>query len=168
MIHWYAIHTKPRSEKEAQENLMRQSYEVYLPLIKIKKFVRKRWQDRIEALFPRYLFVRLDLEQTNTAPIRHLQNYIRICSLGHRSVPVPDEIIEFLQSSADPVTGIHQSLEPAIKSGEKISIVAGPLHGVEGVFESENGDERAMILVNVLGRINKITVAQKDIAPTPL
>ena len=40
--HWYAVYTRPRSEKKALITLSEDGYEVYLPL---KKTLRQ-WSDR--------------------------------------------------------------------------------------------------------------------------
>ena len=85
---------------------------------------------------------------------------------GSRAVPVPGDIIDYLQASADPVTGIHQSADPSIKPGEKVAIVSGPLYGLEGVFEQDSDEDRVMVLIDVLGRLNKVAVTRQDIAPT--
>ena len=166
MQHWYAIHTKPRREREALENLERQGYKIYLPQIGIRKFIRRKWSYVVEPLFPRYLFVHLDLKATNTAPIRSTKGVSQLVKFGDKAVPVADEIINFLRSSADPDTGIHQSADPSIQPGEKVAIVGGALHGMEGVFEQDSGEDRVMVLIDVLGRLNRIAVARRDIAPT--
>jgi transcriptional antiterminator RfaH len=166
MQHWYAIHTKPRREREALENLERQGYQIYLPQIRVRKFIRRTWQYAVEPLFPRYLFVHLDLEATNTEPIRSTKGVSQLVKFGDKAVPVADEIIEFLQNTADSDTGIHQSAVPSIQPGEKVAIVDGALQGLEGVFEQDSGEDRVMVLIDVLGRLNRIAVARRDIAPT--
>ena len=40
-MHWYLIHTKPRQELRALENLERQGYECYLPLLPTEKIQEK-------------------------------------------------------------------------------------------------------------------------------
>jgi transcriptional antiterminator RfaH len=166
MRNWYVIHTKPRREKEARENLERQGYEIYLPQIRIRKFIRRKWQYVIEPLFPRYLFAHLDLEETNTAPIRSTKGVNQLVKFGDRAVPVPNEFIAYLQRTADTETGLHQFVDATIKPGEKIAIVSGALQGMEGVFEQESGEDRVMVLVEVLGRLSRIAVPRQNIAPT--
>jgi transcriptional antiterminator RfaH len=57
---WHLVHTKPRLEETALVNLERQGYECYLPTLKVEKIRRGKAAIVSEALFPRYLFVRLD------------------------------------------------------------------------------------------------------------
>jgi len=67
---WYLIYSKPRQEKGAVENLLRQNYEVYFPQIQLWRSRRGNRQLVIEPLFPRYLFIHLDSHSDNWAPIR--------------------------------------------------------------------------------------------------
>ena len=59
---WYVVMTQPCNEEGALRNLTRQGFDAFLP----RRWVTKRRPDRfctlLEPLFPRYLFVRLDLE----------------------------------------------------------------------------------------------------------
>jgi len=165
MKRWYTVYTKPRQEKVALENLQRQQYEVYLPLVCIKKLIRKRWQEKIEPLFPRYLFIFVDIDEDDTASIRSTRGVAGLVKFGNRAVPISDQVIDFFKSSGDANTGIIPFRDPAIRPGAKITVTTGPLHGVEAIYDADSGEGRAMILIDVLGRINKITVKRNDISP---
>lgn len=60
---WYAIYTKPRSEKKVYTLLTERGIEAYCPLNKVKK----KWSDRIkwveEPLFTSYVFVSIPEEE---------------------------------------------------------------------------------------------------------
>ena len=62
--HWYLIQTKPRQESRAEENLRRQHFECYRP---IKPSAAGNGKAD-EALFPGYLFIRLDRQLDNWYP----------------------------------------------------------------------------------------------------
>ncbi|HQF30164.1 MAG TPA: transcription termination/antitermination NusG family protein, partial [Hyphomicrobiales bacterium] len=60
MAGWYVVSTQPHQEARAESNLVRQGFETWLP-----RFARERRHARkvdtvLVALFPGYLFVRLD------------------------------------------------------------------------------------------------------------
>ena len=59
MSNWYLIHTKIRQERVALENLERQGFESFLPLIRVEKLRRSALVVVEEPLVPRYLFIRL-------------------------------------------------------------------------------------------------------------
>ena len=66
---WYVVHTQPQGEARAKANLERQGYEVYLP--RCRKWRRHaRRADIVAApLFPRYLFLRLDISCERWRPV---------------------------------------------------------------------------------------------------
>ena len=57
MSPWHAVLCKPRREALAETNLGNQGYEVYLPRMTGLRRRSGRWEQRIEPLFPRYLFL---------------------------------------------------------------------------------------------------------------
>jgi transcriptional antiterminator RfaH len=82
-MHWYLIHTKPRQELRALENLQRQGYECYLPLLPTEKIQQKLVAIVDEPLFPRYLFIRLDSSQSGKSwtPIRSTLGVSKLVTL---------------------------------------------------------------------------------------
>ena len=71
-MHWYLVHTKPRQENCALENLERQAYPCYLPTLLTEKLRQGALTVTNEPLFPRYLFIRLGqgASAKSWAPIR--------------------------------------------------------------------------------------------------
>lgn len=103
---WYLIHSKPRQERIARENLQRQSYEVYLPLIHQRTRRQHRTVDQIVPMFPRYLFIHLDDQTDNWKPIRSTLGVARMVAFGNRPAAVPDQLIEQLKKR-EGADGIH-------------------------------------------------------------
>jgi transcriptional antiterminator RfaH len=150
---WYLVHTKPLAERSAQVNLERQSYATYLP--RLAQMVRRRqgWVRSVVPLFPRYLFLHLDTGRQSLRPVHSTVGVASIVRFGQRCAVVRDEVIEELRSGADPATGLHR-LQAARRfaRGTRVRITAGPFCGINGVFERADGDERVMILLNLLGQ----------------
>ena len=66
---WYLVVTKPQSEFKARDNLLRQGYETYLPLVQTACRRNGKKIQRTEAFFPRYLFISLDKKLPKIIPI---------------------------------------------------------------------------------------------------
>ena len=100
MSNWYLIHTKIRQERVALENLERQGFECFLPLIRAEKLRRGALLVVQEALFPRYLFIRLGtgLESQSWAPIRSTMGVSRLVTFGLIPAKIDDELIGALRS----------------------------------------------------------------------
>jgi transcriptional antiterminator RfaH len=52
-MRWYLVHTKPRQEACALQNLNQQGYDCYLPLMSSEKLLRGQVSKSSEHLFPR-------------------------------------------------------------------------------------------------------------------
>lgn len=62
MAKWYVMYTKPRQESVALDNLQRQNYTVFYPQARVlKRKAGKGSTAVVEPLFPRYMFVRLEV-----------------------------------------------------------------------------------------------------------
>ena len=88
---WYVVHTHPRAEAKALLNLDRQGFTCYLP----RYLKRRRHARRVEtvaaALFPRYLFVDLDLATQQWWPIRSTFGVADLVFNGGQPAPVSAE-----------------------------------------------------------------------------
>jgi transcriptional antiterminator RfaH len=164
--HWYAIHTKPRQERIAAEHMARQSYETYLPKIKQSRRQRGRWVETIEPLFPRYLFVRTNPLTEDVSPIRSTRGVTGLVRFGHYMAPIPDEVIGAIKDAEDPNECVNVEQQNVFRKGEILKILEGPLEGLEGIFEAETGEQRVLILLEVLGKISKVYVEKNKLGPS--
>lgn len=161
---WYAVCCKPRQETVAEENLLRQGFQVYLPRIRIRQRRRGQWLDAVEVLFPRYIFIRIDPLRRTTAPVRSTRGVIGLVRFGGQPAVVPDAVMEALLQREDAASGLHQDNRPLFSAGEPIKLVDGPLTGMEGVFTQQDGDKRVIVLLELLGKANKVRVDRDWIA----
>lgn len=165
MKSWYLVHTKPRKESLAEENLQRQGFEVYLPFITQQRRRRGRWIDVVEPLFPRYLFVHLELGLDNFAVIPYTKGVSSLVRFTDKPAVVPAEIIAALRQSEDTDSGLHRAAKSVFKPGDKVFIEQGPFAGMQAVFLAEKGADRVIILLSMLGRENRVIV-ERDLLST--
>jgi len=161
---WYAVCCKPRQEAVAEENLLRQGYRVYLPRIRMRQRRRGQWIDAVEVLFPRYIFIRLDPKRRSTAPVRSTRGVVGLVRFGGQPAVLPDAVMEALRQREDADSGLHQDDRPLFNAGEPIKLVDGPLSGMEGIFTQQDGDKRVIVLLELLGKANKVTVSRDWVA----
>ena len=157
---WYVVHTKPRQEHRALVNLERQGYPCYLPVLTVEKIRQKRVVPTEEPLFPRYLFISLDSSMTGKSwgPIRSTLGVSRLVSFGQEPTRVDPALIEMLQT--------HDTLRDAapqrlFETGESVVIQDGPFAGLEAIYQMNDGESRAMVLIELL---NKPTPLKIDVA----
>lgn len=161
---WYAVCCKPRQEAVAEENLLRQGFHVHLPRIRIRQRRRGQWIDAVEVLFPRYIFIRVDPARRSTASIRSTRGVVGLVRFGGQPAVVPDAVMDALRQREDAASGLHEDKRPLFNEGEAIKLVDGPLAGMEGVFTQIDGDKRVIVLLELLGKANKVTVSRDWIA----
>jgi len=157
---WYAVATKARDEVVAKVNLERQDFSVFLPMISLKKRRRGRWARVTEPLFPGYLFVSLVPGADNPAPIRSTVGCIGLVRFGQAHTPVPSSLIAALQGTSD---GAVDAPLP-FNQGDKVHLIAGPFAGIEAVFDMPRGEDRAQVLLELLGKVQRLTVNQDDLS----
>ena len=152
---WYLIQTKPRQEARAEEHLLRQHFECYRP-VKTSSPSRGAPIARTgEALFPGYLFIRLDCIHDNWYPIRSTRGVSRVVSFGGQPTPVRDELIAQLrQRLAQSESGRTATFSP----GDRVQVSGGSFSEIEAIFVSSDGEERSVILLNLLQREQKVRV----------
>lgn len=154
---WLLAFTKPRGEKLAIENLERQGFQVFCPWFSAQKRRRGKWVWIEEALFPRYVFVGATPEQS-WSPIRSTVGVSALVRFGGQVATVPEALIEQLQSA-----GEHRGQQVFFKQGQPVLIVGDSFSGIEGIFQMSDGEERAQVLITLLGRPTTVKVQMADL-----
>lgn len=146
---WYLIQTKPRSEKLALENLTNQGYECYLPMMKVEKVINKQIEVQKVPLFPRYLFIKLDLdfESKSWAPIRSTRGVSNLVKFGQSPAKIHDELVKHIYARE------HLSdskIKPLYQKGQTLKIVDGPFSGFESIYQGMDPEMRVMVLIEFM------------------
>lgn len=161
---WYLVYAKPRQERVARTHLERQGYPVYLPLARQVRRRGGRTHSAIAPLFPRYLFVHLDREIDNWAPIRSTVGVVSLIRFGQLPAAVPDDLIGFLRAR-EGEDGLHAVAPSAYKAGARVRITAGGLTGYEGIFVAASSRQRVLVLLNILGKQTRALIEAGAIEP---
>ena len=150
---WYVVHTKPRQEGRALENLQNQGFTCFLPTMQVQKLRNQRVQVVTEPMFSRYLFIQLDDQTQNWGPIRSTLGVSKLVSFGPQPAKVPPEFVAFLKEAPP------ETLERMFAPGDTVQVAAGPLQGLEGKYLAHDGETRAFVLIELLGQPQKIAMA---------
>ena len=146
---WYCVHTQPRKEILAAENLRQQSYHCFLPTFQRTIRHARKVSKAKAAFFPRYLFVRLDLDVDGWRPIRSTFGVSGLIMEGDRPKPVPSGIVETLYEAAD-ISGFVDLREDVVV-GRNVRLLSGPFANLVGELKELDERGRVAILLNVLG-----------------
>ena len=154
---WYLVQSKPRNEARALENLLRQGYETYLPLIEVERLQRGKLLKNMEPLFPRYIFLHLEEGNDNWGPIRSTLGVAGMVRFGLAYATVPDPVIEAIRERTQEIR------ESLFAPGDNIQIVSGPLVGLEGVFDISDGEQRSFVLLEFMQKQQRVSVSTADL-----
>ncbi len=97
---------------------------------------------------------------SNWSPIRSTRGVSQLLRFGQSIEPVviPDAIVECLQQRCFEKEPLHKLFQ----AGELLEITKGPLKGLFGLFQKlqtlPNGMTRALLLVEILGSVQKISL----------
>lgn len=155
---WYAVQTKPRQEQLAADNLLRQNFTTYLPKLRTSKHLHGRWTPVVEPLFPRYLFIQVNPNEHNIAPVRSTLGVAKLVKFGAELISVPQRVIDYLRENEDPETSQISDQAPRFKKGEQLEILDGPFRGLNGIYEVDSAADRALVLISLLGRDSKVAI----------
>ncbi len=148
---WYALYTRPRWEKKANDELMRCGILTYLPLVK----TLRQWSDRkkiVEApLLPSYLFVNISLDEYEK--VRRTTGIVNFVYYRNKPAVVRDEEIEGLQEFLGKTR--HSSIE--FVEGEEVQVRSGVLGGRKGEIKKV-GKGRVVLWIEELGMILKAEI----------
>lgn len=164
MQRWYVVHTHANGERKAHHHLLRQGFEVYLPQYsrRVSHARKTEWCPR--PLFPRYLFVRLDLDIGGWRAIQSTVGVQYIICHDERPAPVPEGIVEDIRAAENAAGLVAPAKRFDLKSGDVVQITAGAMVDHVGLFECRTDDERVVVLLNLLGREVRTTVSLESIA----
>jgi transcriptional antiterminator RfaH len=149
---WFVAHTHAHAEAKAGAHLERQGFEIYLP----RYLKRRRHARRIETvaapLFPRYIFVAVDLAAQRWRSIYSTVGVARLVCNGDEPTAVPDGTVDALKSREDQDGFIKLVNRSRFKSGDKVRVLEGAFSSCLGLFEGMAERERIAILLDLLGR----------------
>jgi len=162
---WYAVVTHAQAEMWALQNLVRQGYDAYLPMIEEER--RDKVTPTItrivsSVMWPGYVFVFADIRRDNWRPIAHT-NGVRSILGTHpeRPAPLPVGLLEAIQASADD-RRIVRSAPSAIAEGSALTITAGPFADHRGVCLWSDAT-RVGIALSLFGGDRHVTVRRSAV-----
>ena len=160
-MHWYAIHTKPRQERVAQDSFEREGIKILFPKLRQRKKVRRKYEWITGPLFPCYIFAFFDVA-TSGRFVRYARGVNKIVSFGGKLAVVEESIIK---SIVDHCEGDIVTVQPSeLKPGDTVEIQEGPFSGLRGIFERNlSGAERVVILLESIGAGARVQVSQSQV-----
>ena len=162
---WFAVHSLPQREAGAQNQLENQGFHTFLPLcLKTRRHARKR--EVVKApIFPRYLFVVLDLDRDRWRSVNSTFGVARLVMTGDQPQPVPRGVVEALIAMTDDCGVLRFDEGGCLRVGQKVRILAGPFAERIGLLQRLDGNDRVRLLLDIMG--GRIGVTMPSVALVP-
>lgn len=155
-LSWYAIHTKPKEENRAGDNLQAWNVETFTPQIRERRCnqfaVKPTYCNK--PLFPRYIFARFAASMLQK--VRFTRGVQNIVEFGHVPAQIDDEIIEVIKSR---MTNGFVKIDDDFKAGDEVIIKDGPLKSFVGIFKHQvGGTDRVQIMLTAVSYQPRIVI----------
>jgi transcriptional antiterminator RfaH len=150
--HWYVVQAQVNGEMKAARNLLRQGFDVYLP-----RYLKRRQHARkidfvAKPLFPRYLFVAIDLATQRWRSILSTQGVSHLVCHGDEPTALSGGVLDGLRAREDARGFVTIGTKPEFAYGDRVRVTSGTFANSFGLFDSAADDDRVAILLDLLGR----------------
>jgi transcriptional antiterminator RfaH len=160
---WYVVQTHSHKELRAAQNLNRQGFATYLPRCSRKRRHARRTDVVLRPLFPRYLFVALDLAHDRWRSVQSTFGVNHLLTAGDEPLPIADELVDEIRAREDENGLVVLGLPPGIGVGSKVRLIDGIFAEEQGILERIAGSRRVSILLQLLGRDVRVLVPSASI-----
>ncbi len=158
---WFAIKVRANREAVVAAALRGRGIEEFLPTY----LCHRRWSDRVKdvrlPLFPGYVFGRF--VPGKRLPILTIPGVVHIVGVQKRPIPIEDTEIEALQVVVR--NGVPAKPWPFMRTGDRLTVTAGPLRGLEGLLISEKNCCRLVVSLTLLQRSVAVEVNRDWVIP---
>ena len=161
-MNWYLLQTKPNAHAIACENLRRQGFNVFLPLIIETKKRNGKFLNIKTPLFQGYLFMGTSSDLIPWKSVNGTRGISKAVTLDGVYRSVNTRIIEGLQQRCNE-NGIIQRLDD-IAPGDRAKIERGPFAEFICTVDDIQDDRRAWVLLDILQQQIRAEVSLEDVS----
>ena len=161
---WYVVQTQPNAENKAVAHLDRQGFATYFPrYLKHRRHARR--VDIVTApLFPRYVFVKIDMAIQRWRSIYSTVGVSRLICTGDVPTPVPDHVVAMLKDREDAAGFILLDRQSLFRLGDKIRVLEGLFSDCLGLYDGMPDRDRIAVLLDLLGRKVRVLLDAEAVA----
>ncbi|HEX5472878.1 MAG TPA: transcription termination/antitermination NusG family protein [Lacipirellulaceae bacterium] len=160
---WYVVMTQPHAETRAVANLEKQDFPAFCARFYKSRRHARRLESVLVPLFPRYVFVQLDLSCDRWRCCRGTRGVAHMIMQGERPQAVAAGVVESLlrQTRLDGSIDLTGRLE----LGQSVRIAHGPFAGLVGTLAQLNSAGRVRVLLHLLGRSVSVGLSGEALLP---
>ncbi len=163
---WFAVHSLPHREAGAQQQLENQGFHTFLPRgLRTRRHARKL-ETVLAPIFPRYLFVVLDLDRDRWRSVNGTFGVARLVMMADdRPQPAPHGVVEALIALADGRDVLRFDEGGRLAVGQKVRILAGAFAEQIGLLQRLDDNGRVRLLLDIMGGGIAVTLPSAALVP---
>ncbi len=156
ICNWYAVYTKPRSEKKLSTRLQEKGIEAYLPLRK----TLRQWSDRkklVEVpLITSYVFV--NVGQSHYHEVLNTEGAVKYIWFSGKPAVIPASQIDLLKKITG--SGVEVDCVSAdLAVGTSVKVISGPLTGITGELTAIAGKHKMLVRIDHLDKVLMVSIS---------
>lgn len=159
---WFVVKSLPRKEALAAMHLKRQNFEAFLPLLAaVSSRISGGELGHRTSFFPGYLFVLMDIRNDRWRSVNGTIGVSTILQSGGQPAPVPLGLVEELKSRTNAFGEL--GFEDKLETGAAVRIVGGPFDRLLAIFQELDGEGRAKVLLELMGRPITVSLGRASV-----
>ena len=158
---WLVLATHPNREAQAIENLARQKFQVYCPVVLRHIRHARRTYDAHRPLFPGYVFVEQPGLPQRWRPLLGTFGVRTVLMNGETPATLPKGFIEGLK--AREVDGVIGKPEAPFQIGQRVTIKGGAFDGLIGQIIAMKENDRVLLLLDLLSRQTRVHIDARQL-----
>jgi len=160
---WVVAATHQHRESFALENLTRQGFTAYCPMIKKSIRHARRAFDAQRPLFPGYLFVEYEAGPQLARAMLGTYGIRSVVCHGETPARLPEGFVESLK--AREIGGVISMPETPFAPGQEVAVKGGPFDGLIGRIAGIGEHDRVLVLLDLLNRQAKVHLPGQSLRP---
>jgi transcriptional antiterminator RfaH len=160
MNNWYLATSKPKQEQRAVENLENQGITAFSPSFKVEKIRAGKKTVVSEIMFTGYVFIQLTQDDPlwhKVKSTRGIRDWVRFATTFAQ---IPNQLVQQLMLDQQQTS---DTVQEHYKQGDKVHLLDGPFAGLSGIYQASSGLERSIILLEFLGKTNRLKVDNSNL-----
>ena len=153
---WIVLYTKPRHEKVVRDEIIKNNFEAYLPLLK----QRKKWSDRKKwvefPLFRSYVFTNIDPKLS--IYLSKISGVVRVVKFGKNIAYMDENDISAIKKMIE--GGFKPRNENYFLKGNPVIVEDGPLKGLVGEVLKIKNQRRLLMRIDTLQQSISVSIDQ--------
>ena len=161
-MNWYILQTKPNAHVAACNNLKRQGFDTFLPLVNKTTKKKGKFLDIKIPLFPGYMLMGTSNDTIPWTSVNGTRGISKAVTLDGIYRSVSAHVIDGLKRRCDK-DGVIQNLNDIVAE-DRVKIERGPFAEFICTVDQIKDDQRAWVLIDLLQKQTRTDVSLNDIS----